>query len=56
MLEIARVGVTLGARFSQPLAQGEMVVEAGAAPGLRVFNPVADETVRVGLSAAGAVV
>ncbi|ESW62328.1 MAG: hypothetical protein Q27BPR15_01575 [Rhodobacter sp. CACIA14H1] len=52
MWAFVRIGVTLGARFVQPVAQGEMVVEAGGA--LRVLNPVPDETVRLALTGAGA--
>ncbi|MCZ8152769.1 MAG: hypothetical protein O9292_10330, partial [Rhodobacteraceae bacterium] len=56
MLEFLRVGVTLAARFAQTFTRGEMGMSGGAAPVLRVFNPVLDETVTVAVTAAGATV
>ncbi|MEZ5756283.1 MAG: calcium-binding protein [Paracoccaceae bacterium] len=53
MFGFLRVGVTLGARFAQPLAQGEMVVQPGGAPLIRLFNPVLNETVLLALGAQG---
>ncbi|MBC2837142.1 calcium-binding protein [Paragemmobacter straminiformis] len=51
-MEFTRVGVVSGARFGVPLAQASLVPEQGGA-GVRVFNPVAAETVRLGLSVSG---
>ncbi len=56
MLEFLRVGVTIAARFAQTFTRGEMGMSGGAAPVLRVFNPVLDETVTVAVTAAGATV
>lgn len=51
-MEFTRVGVISGARFGVPLAQASFVAEQGGAA-LRVFNPVAAETVRLSLTATG---
>ncbi|MCZ8080414.1 MAG: calcium-binding protein [Rhodobacteraceae bacterium] len=56
MFEFLRVGVTLGARFAQPWTHGEMVVQPGTVPAVRLFNPVLNETVLLGLGEAGPVV
>ena len=52
MFEFLGAGVALGARFAQPLAHGEMVVVPGEVPQIRVFNPVLNETVLLGLGSA----
>lgn len=53
MFEFLRVGVALGARFAQPWAHGELVVVPGTSPVLRMFNPVLNETVVLGLGSSG---
>lgn len=56
MFEFLRAGVALGARFAQPWAHGELVVVPGTSPALRMFNPVLNETVVIGVTATGPVV
>jgi Ca2+-binding RTX toxin-like protein len=56
VFEFLRVGVTLGARFAQPWTHGEIVVQPGTVPTVRLFNPVLNETVLLGLGEAGPVV
>ena len=56
MFEFLRAGVALGARFAQPATHGEMVVQPGAVPVIRLFNPVLNETVLLGVGSAGPVV
>lgn len=50
-MEFRKVGVVPGARFGVPMAQSSLLIEAaGASAVLRVFNPVAGETVRLAVS------
>lgn len=51
-MEFTTVGLITGTRFGVPLPQASLLAEPGGA-GLRVFNPVAGETVRVALAATG---
>lgn len=51
-MDFTTVGTLSGARFGVPMAQASLLVEAGGTT-LRLFNPVAAETVRISLSATG---
>ncbi len=51
-MDFTVVGMLTGARFGVPLAQASLLVEQGGGV-VRVFNPVAAETLRLGLSASG---